>query len=229
MQCRILEKKRGDDDILVVSSINGLGRVYQKQDKYTETEELVSRVLSFAVKEIGLANEYERQRKYGEAEEFLKRAVAFATRKHNGPSTTGPSMLAKISSYEHLGRYEELEESYRLALTAQLKELGVEHPLVVKTRHNLAAVYRLQGKYSAADGLDRVAGSRDAPEKAQSEQSFLPQDLRGLLAGPGDTRAKRSPVSPEPSSTPAPARSWSRTGRSIPPLPPDSPPRHSRS
>ncbi len=154
------------EDEYIYSAFIGLGRFYEGQTNYQETEKWYKDCLSVCQQHFGeehpdvassmnnLAGLYYSQGKYEAAEPLYVDALAMNKKllgSEHPDVALSMNNLAKL--YYSQGKYEAAEPLYVDALAMRKKLLGSEHPDVAQSMNNLAGLYKSQGKYEAAEPL----------------------------------------------------------------------------
>ncbi len=94
------------------------------------------------------------EEKFAEAERVYLAALAI----HCDDGLAVASIASNLGAlYRHLDRYEESERRFRQALDLRRKLLAPERIEVVRALHNLAGIYRVEGRYWEARNLARAA------------------------------------------------------------------------
>ena len=168
---RVLSLRRknlGDEDILTLRSINGIGAALYHQSKYKEAESIYRQTLVQLKKVFGpeyqdtlismsnLALVLNNQGRYEEAE-LMNRQNLVLLEKVLGPEHphTLKSMNNLALVLNSQGKYEEVELMNRQTLSLLEKVLGPEHPDTLMSMNNLAEVLDNQGKYEEAELMKR--------------------------------------------------------------------------
>jgi eukaryotic-like serine/threonine-protein kinase len=103
-----------------------------------------------------LAKMYLRQERFGEAEELYRETLNARRRVlgSDHPDTL-TSMNSLTIMYARQGRYDEAEKLFHETLEARRRILGPEHPDTLNAMANLANVYSAQGRIEKSEELDR--------------------------------------------------------------------------
>ncbi|OON14913.1 tetratricopeptide repeat protein, partial [Opisthorchis viverrini] len=194
----IREKTLGPNHPAVAATLNNLAVLYGKRGKYKEAEPLCKRALlireavelyyqralEIYVNTLGpddpnvvktknnLASAYLKQCKYAEAEELYKQVLTRAHEKEFGEVSTTNKPIWMLAEDRQSGLVTDTDVAQSLAARLSRQESQT----VVTTLRNLAALYRRQGKFEAADVVDECAGRTS---KAPTSAPNLPQALNG--------------------------------------------------
>ncbi|MBI3373933.1 MAG: tetratricopeptide repeat protein [Betaproteobacteria bacterium] len=158
----------GERDPRLAASLGDLGRLYERQGRYSEAEPLVRRALRLIENALGpgheaVANELTSlagicwvQRRYAEAEKLYQRSLQIRE-KALGPDhpDVGTTLNNLALLYHVQGRYAEAEPLYRRTLLIREKVLGPNHPSVANGLDSIAVIYWLEGRYADAEPLYR--------------------------------------------------------------------------
>ena len=213
---RALEIERrvlGPEHPDTLSTMNNLASDYYYQGKYAQAEALDSQTLEIRRRVLGpehpdtlgsmnnLADVYGAQGKYAQAEALDSQTLEIR-RRVLGPEH--PGTLASMNNlaivYYFQGKYAQAEALDSQTVEIERRVLGPEHPSTLTTMNNLAGDYYSQGKYAQAEALYsqtleirspcvRPGASRHAGVHGQSGRR---------LRLPGQVRAGRGPVQPDP-------------------------------
>ncbi|KAG5447153.1 Kinesin light chain [Clonorchis sinensis] len=175
----IREAVLGQDHPDVAKQLNNLALLCQNQGKYEEVELYYQRALEIYVNTLGpddpnvvktknnLASAYLKQCKYAEAEELYKQVLTRAHEKEFGEVSTTNKPIWMLAEDRQAGLVTETDVAQSLAARLSRQESQT----VVTTLRNLAALYRRQGKFEAADVVDECAGrTSKAPTSAPHEK-----------------------------------------------------------
>ncbi|XP_065562598.1 uncharacterized protein LOC136028695 isoform X2 [Artemia franciscana] len=169
----IREKAHGKDHPDVATQLYNLALLCQNQGKYEEAERYNQRALEIYESQLGpddpnvaktknnLASAYSKQGKYKEAEILYKKVLTRAHEKEFGS-------IYYFFGGDNKPVWQVAEEREEMKRTNGVPVLHAEHggshkaakvdsPTVTTTLKNLAALYRLQGKYEAAETLEDCA------------------------------------------------------------------------
>ena len=147
-------------------TLHSLGKLYHRQGKLGEAEEVCQRALQETEKAWGpdqtstldtvnnLGLLYENQGKLNEAEKTYQRALQ-GKEKVWGPEHT--STLNTINNlgnlYKSQGKLGKAEEMYQRALQRKEKVLGPDHTLTLNTVNKLGNLYKSQGELDKAEKM----------------------------------------------------------------------------
>jgi len=151
-----------DNDL--IRPFGGLGRFYEGQGLYNQSEPWRKDCLSVTVQRLGenhpdvatslhnLSTLYDNQGRYEEAEPLSTEALALFKRLlgNNHPHVAA-SLNTLALLYKSQGRYQEAEPLCLEALELSKHLLGDNHPHVATSLNNLAALYDNQGRYQEAE------------------------------------------------------------------------------
>ncbi|UJR36261.1 hypothetical protein I4U23_028991 [Adineta vaga] len=133
----------------IAKQLNNLAFLCQNQGKYDEVESYYKRAIDIYTKSLGpydinvdktinnLASAYLKQQKYTEAERLYQDILTHAYEK------TSQSSIPMTRNYDTQNNW--------------YKSIQVDTPIITTTMKNLALLYRRQGRYDAADTLDKYA------------------------------------------------------------------------
>ena len=106
----------------------------------------------------GLARIYEAQNLFSEIERIYGNWLAATKKLLGAEHPSVATSLNNLAGlYRSQGRYEEAEPLYQQALAMRQKLLGAEHPFVATSLNNLAGLYESQGRYEEAEPLYQMA------------------------------------------------------------------------
>lgn len=181
----IREKVLGQDHPDVAKQLNNLALLCQNQGKYEEVEHYYRRALEIYVSKLGpddpnvaktknnLASAFLKQGKYKDAEVLYKEVLTRAHEKDFGKVEGDNKPI-----WMHAEEREEGNRAGKPKDSAPYGEYGAWHkaakvdsPTVTTTLKNLGALYRLQGKYEAAETLEDCAIRAKKNAKAASSGS----------------------------------------------------------
>lgn len=167
----IREKVLGQDHPDVAKQLNNLALLCQNQGKYEEVEHYYQRALDIYINKLGpddpnvaktknnLASAFLKQGKYKEAEGLYKEVLTRAHEKEFGKVEGDNKPI-----WMHAEEREEGNRAGKPKDSAPYGEYGAWHkaakvdsPTVTTTLKNLGALYRMQGKYEAAETLEDCA------------------------------------------------------------------------
>ncbi len=150
----------------LADSLNELGILYCKQEKYNQAEPLFKQALTMSQELLGdhhpdvagilnnLAALYHNQRRYEEAEPLFNQALAMRQKllgDHHSDVAFSLNRLAEL--YRRQKRYKEAESLFKQALVMRQKLFGDRHPDVATSLNQLATLYFSQGKYEESESL----------------------------------------------------------------------------
>ncbi|MBI3933097.1 MAG: tetratricopeptide repeat protein [Acidobacteria bacterium] len=158
----ILERVLGPEHPDLVESLGFMAEVYSLQEKHTEAEALLKRMLPIQKRVLAIEEEAS-----GPEDEKERKVL---------------SSLEKLASlYVAQKSYAEAEPLYKRALAMAEKRFGPEHFLAASRMTSLATIYTLQQKYADAEPLYQRAWAIDEKElKISSVSSHLTGGLAGL-------------------------------------------------
>ncbi|CAH8575727.1 unnamed protein product [Dicrocoelium dendriticum] len=183
----IRESVLGQDHPDVAKQLNNLALLCQNQGKYEEVEMYYQRALEIYLHTLGpddtnvvktknnLASAYLKQGKYAEAEELYKQVLTRAHEKEFGEISASNKPIWMLAEDRQLGLAYNNDAVQPLALHLPRQE----NTTVVTTLRNLAALYRRQGKFDAADTVEECV---DRTSKASN--SFPRHPDKGQFDGP---------------------------------------------
>ncbi|CAH8457775.1 unnamed protein product [Heterobilharzia americana] len=167
----IRETVLGQDHPDVAKQLNNLALLCQNQGKYEEVELYYQRALEIYMHDLGpddpnvaktknnLASAYLKQGKYGEAEKLYKEVLTRAHEKEFGKiSDTNKPIWMIAEDYQSSANSN--KGGNATVQPARISRL--ESQTVVTTLRNLAALYRRQGKFDAANVIDDCAAHSKA-------------------------------------------------------------------
>lgn len=158
----ILEKSP-EQQVPLLSALNGLGLMYMHQGRLPEAELFLKRTLSIAgatftegepklaISFYNLATVYQLQNNYGASELMLKRALANAEKFR--PAGAVNMATAMQGLYLEQNDFAQADPMLQYILAADENFLGKEHPLYGAFLKSLASLYVKQGRYSEAGPL----------------------------------------------------------------------------
>ncbi|CAH8832680.1 unnamed protein product [Trichobilharzia szidati] len=167
----IRETVLGQDHPDVAKQLNNLALLCQNQGKYEEVELYYQRALEIYMHDLGpddqnvaktrnnLASAYLKQGKYAEAEKLYKEVLTRAHEKEFGKVTDTNKPIWMIaedcqSAQSSNNTQKDIKESAQ-SMWARISRS--ENPTVATTLRNLAALYRRQGKFEAANIVEECA------------------------------------------------------------------------
>ncbi|KAA3682290.1 kinesin light chain, partial [Paragonimus westermani] len=178
----IREAVLGQEHPDVAKQLNNLALLCQNQGKYEEVYEYIQRAEAIYAKAYGrcspsvlktlnmLASAYIKQGKYVEAEELYKQVLTRAHEKEFGKISATNKPIWMVAEERQAGSAKETDNIP--SLIAKLPRL--EASTVLTTLRNLAALYRRQGKFEAADVVDECTnrpGKSSVPVAGQGFQN----------------------------------------------------------
>ncbi len=150
-------------------SLNNLADIYTSQGRYAEAEPLFKRVIEIFQKTLGeehpdtatslnnLSRIYYLQGRYAEAEPLVRHALAIREKVLGKHPDTANSLNNVAKLCYSLGRYSEAEPLYQRSLIMFEETLGKEHPILVATLENYAALLRKMNRADEAAKLEARA------------------------------------------------------------------------
>ncbi|KAL4237468.1 Kinesin light chain 1 [Mactra antiquata] len=179
----IREKVLGEDHPDVAKQLNNLALLCQNQGKYEEVEHYYTRALKIYLKRLGpddhnvaktknnLASAFLKQGKYKQAEVLYKEILTRAHEKEFGKvgGDNKPIWMQAEEREENMGKYKDGQTPPEYG--AWHKASKVDSPTVTTTLKNLGALYRRQGKCTAADMLEEwaIRSKKNAHDVRQSK------------------------------------------------------------
>ena len=145
----------------MAKQLNNLALLCQNQGKYDEVESYYKRAIEIYTKTLGiddpnvaktrnnLASAYLKQQKYKEAEQIYKDVLTRAQEKDALNKSLLQSQQQETSNETSGGNYD--------AQGGWYKTIQADQPTVTTTLKNLCLLYRRQGKYEAAETLEKCA------------------------------------------------------------------------
>ncbi|XP_055686004.1 kinesin light chain-like isoform X1 [Lutzomyia longipalpis] len=187
----IREKVLGKDHADVAKQLNNLALLCQNQGKYDEVELYYQRALKIYEARLGpddlnvaktknnLASCYLKQGKYHEADALYKQVLTRAHEREFGPVDEQNKVIWQIAEEREENKERNREQTPFGEHGAWMRAAKVNSPTVTTTLKNLAALYRRQGKYEAAETLeDCVLRCKQDAMEAMKGQKNPPYPLR---------------------------------------------------
>ncbi|CAL8071955.1 unnamed protein product [Calicophoron daubneyi] len=165
----IRETVLGQDHPDVAKQLNNLALLCQNQGKYEEVYAYSRRAEAIYSKAYGryspcvlrtlntLASAYLKQGKYNEAEELYKQVLTRAHEKEFGEVTPTNKPIWVLAEDRQAGRLPAMNDGVS---SIAMRVPRQENSTVMTTLRNLAALYRRQGKFEAADTIEECAGRK---------------------------------------------------------------------
>ncbi|CAL7939492.1 unnamed protein product [Xylocopa violacea] len=165
----IREKVLGRDHPDVAKQLNNLALLCQNQTKYEEVERYYLRALEIYESKLGpddpnvaktknnLASCYLKQGKYKDAEILYKQVLTRAHEKEFGAIASDNKPIWQVAEEREENKHRNKENAPYGEYGGWHKAAKVDSPTVTTTLKNLAALYRRQGKYEAAETLEDCA------------------------------------------------------------------------
>jgi CHAT domain-containing protein/F0F1-type ATP synthase beta subunit len=159
------EKVLGKEHLLVATSLNRLGLLYEHMGNYSQAEPLLQRSLAIREKVLGkehpdvaqslnnLAELYRDMGNYSQAEPLYQRSLAILEKVPGKEYPYAISLNNLALLYQAMGNYSQAELLFQRSLAIREKVLGKEHLAVATSLNNLALLYRDMGNYSQAETL----------------------------------------------------------------------------
>ncbi|THD27431.1 Kinesin light chain, partial [Fasciola hepatica] len=185
----IRESVLGQDHPDVAKQLNNLALLCQNQGKYEEVELYYQRALEIYINTFGpddlnvvrtknnLASAYLKQGKYAEAEEMYKQVLTRAHEKEFGQTSPTSKPIWMLAEEREAGNLNAVKEATELTQAMQSRISKPESAMLLTTLRNLAALYRRQSKFDAADVLDNCTG-RPAKGSGPSNAGEYQSDRR---------------------------------------------------
>ncbi|XP_012149488.1 kinesin light chain isoform X2 [Megachile rotundata] len=165
----IREKVLGRDHPDVAKQLNNLALLCQNQGKYDEVERYYQRAHEIYETKLGLddpnvaktknnlASCYLKQGKYKDAEVLYKQILTRAHEKEFGAICSDNKPIWQVAEEREENKHRNKENTPYGEYGGWHKAAKVDSPTVTTTLKNLAALYRRQGKYEAAETLEDCA------------------------------------------------------------------------
>ncbi|TPP56957.1 putative kinesin light chain [Fasciola gigantica] len=184
----IRESVLGQDHSDVAKQLNNLALLCQNQGKYEEVELYYQRALEIYINTFGpddlyvvrtknnLASAYLKQGKYAEAEEMYKQVLTRAHEKEFRKSSPTSKPIWMLAEEREAGNLNAVKEATELTQAIQSRICKPEIAMLLTALRNLAALYRRQSKFDAADVLGNCAGrptKGSGPSNAGHEKGQL--------------------------------------------------------
>ncbi|XP_012278761.1 kinesin light chain isoform X3 [Orussus abietinus] len=165
----IRQKVLGRDHPDVAKQLNNLALLCQNQGKYEEVERYYERALEIYEAKLGpddpnvaktknnLASCYLKQGKFKDAEVLYKQVLTRAHESEFGAIDSDNKPIWQVAEEREENKNRNKENAPYGEYGGWHKAAKVDSPTVTTTLKNLAALYRRQGKYEAAETLDDCA------------------------------------------------------------------------
>jgi CHAT domain-containing protein/tetratricopeptide (TPR) repeat protein len=191
-------KVEGAEGKDTATDLSNLGELYRQEAKYPAAEKAMQQALAIHEKVLGENNDsvatnannlaliYLQESKYAESETLYKKAVAVEDKL--GDAAGEATALGGLGTlYDLINKFAAAEQAFSQALAANLKALGVQHPLIGLSLDHLAQAYTNEGKFTDAEQTyaKAYASEQKSTSPEQSTIALIEEDMGSLLRDEG--------------------------------------------